>query len=74
LSAAFGAAAAGGRVVVHLGDVASAHDLGAPAVRAPRLACGDIVLVEQPRRRHLHFLPVASQRDAYEQHVATPTA
>ena len=57
LAAAFGAAAAGARVVVHLGDVALAHDLGAllsatrPEARAHRRAG------RQRRRRDLRLPP-----------------
>jgi 2-succinyl-5-enolpyruvyl-6-hydroxy-3-cyclohexene-1-carboxylate synthase len=73
LAAAFGAAAAGGRVVVHLGDVALAHDLGA-LLSAPRLAIPlTIVLVDNGGGGIFDFLPVSTQRDAYEEHVATPT-
>jgi 2-succinyl-5-enolpyruvyl-6-hydroxy-3-cyclohexene-1-carboxylate synthase len=73
LAAAFGAAAAGGRVVVHLGDVALAHDLGA-LLSASRLKLGiTIVLVDNAGGGIFDFLPVASQTDAFEEHVATPT-
>jgi 2-succinyl-5-enolpyruvyl-6-hydroxy-3-cyclohexene-1-carboxylate synthase len=73
LAAAFGAAAAGARVVVHLGDVALAHDLGA-LLCASRLGIGlTIVLVDNDGGGIFDFLPVATQHDAYEQHVATPT-
>src|SRR5262249_22616962 len=67
LAAAFGAAAAGGRVVVHLGDVALAHDLGA-LLSAPRLAIPlTIVLVDNGGGGIFDFLPVSTQRDAYEE-------
>jgi 2-succinyl-5-enolpyruvyl-6-hydroxy-3-cyclohexene-1-carboxylate synthase len=73
LSAAFGAAAAGARVVVHLGDVALAHDLGA-LLTAKRLDIPlTIVLVDNGGGGIFDFLPVATQRDAFEEHVATPT-
>jgi 2-succinyl-5-enolpyruvyl-6-hydroxy-3-cyclohexene-1-carboxylate synthase len=73
LAAAFGAAAAGGRVVVHLGDVALAHDLGA-LLTAKRLGIPlTIVLVDNGGGGIFDFLPVATQRDGYEEHVATPT-
>ncbi len=73
LAAAFGAAATGARVVVHLGDVALAHDLGA-LLCASRLGIGlTIVLVDNGGGGIFDFLSVATQHDAYEQHMATPT-
>jgi 2-succinyl-5-enolpyruvyl-6-hydroxy-3-cyclohexene-1-carboxylate synthase len=73
LAAAFGAAAAGARVVVHLGDVALAHDLGA-LLSASRLQLGlTVLLVDNGGGGIFDFLPVAKQVDAYEEHVATPT-
>ena len=73
LAAAFGAAAAGARVVVHLGDVALAHDLGA-LLCASRLGIAlTIVLVDNGGGGIFDFLPVSTQTDAYEHHVATPT-
>ena len=73
LAAAFGAAAAGARVVVHLGDVALAHDLGA-LLTAKRLDIPlTIVLVDNAGGGIFDFLRVATQHDAYEEHVATPT-
>jgi 2-succinyl-5-enolpyruvyl-6-hydroxy-3-cyclohexene-1-carboxylate synthase len=73
LAAAFGAAATGARVVAHLGDVALAHDIGA-LLTARRLDIPlTIVLVDNGGGGIFDFLPVATQRDAYEEHVATPT-
>jgi 2-succinyl-5-enolpyruvyl-6-hydroxy-3-cyclohexene-1-carboxylate synthase len=73
LAAAFGAAAAGARVVVHLGDVALAHDLGA-LLSATRLKLAlTVVLVDNAGGGIFDFLPVATQADAFEEHVATPT-
>jgi 2-succinyl-5-enolpyruvyl-6-hydroxy-3-cyclohexene-1-carboxylate synthase len=73
IAGAFGAAAAGARVVVHLGDVALAHDLGA-LLSATRLKLAlTVVLVDNAGGGIFDFLPVASQTDAFEEHVATPT-
>jgi 2-succinyl-5-enolpyruvyl-6-hydroxy-3-cyclohexene-1-carboxylate synthase len=73
LSAAFGAAAAGARVVVHLGDVALAHDLGALLTTKRLRIALTIVLVDNGGGGIFDFLPVSTQADAYEEHVATPT-
>jgi 2-succinyl-5-enolpyruvyl-6-hydroxy-3-cyclohexene-1-carboxylate synthase len=65
--------AAGARVVVHLGDVALATT-SAPcsAPRGLKLAL-TVVLVDNAGGGIFDFLPVASQTDAFEEHVATPT-
>jgi 2-succinyl-5-enolpyruvyl-6-hydroxy-3-cyclohexene-1-carboxylate synthase len=74
VAAAFGAAAvAGGPVVLHVGDVALVHDLGA-LLCASRLGLAvTIVLVDNGGGGIFDFLPVATQHDAFEEHVATPT-
>jgi 2-succinyl-5-enolpyruvyl-6-hydroxy-3-cyclohexene-1-carboxylate synthase len=72
IAAAYGAAAAGARVVVHVGDVALAHDLGA-LLSGPRLGLAlTVVLVDNQGGAIFDFLPVASQTDVFETHVATP--
>ena len=73
VSSAFGAAAATGRpVVLLIGDVALAHDIGGLlAVRRLELPL-TIVLLNNDGGGIFHFLPVAGEADAFEQHVATP--
>ncbi len=73
MSSAFGAAAAGaGPVVLLIGDVALAHDIGG-LLAASRLGLSiTIVLLNNDGGGIFHFLPVASQKDAFERHVATP--
>jgi 2-succinyl-5-enolpyruvyl-6-hydroxy-3-cyclohexene-1-carboxylate synthase len=79
VSSAFGAAAAGrGPVVLLIGDVALAHDLGG-LLAARRL--GEkltIVLVNNDGGGIFDFLPVsesqmAQEDDHYTRHIATPT-
>ena len=73
VSSAFGAAAAaGGPVVLLIGDVALAHDLGG-LLASRRLGLAlTIVLLNNDGGGIFHFLPVAGQSDAFEQHIATP--
>jgi 2-succinyl-5-enolpyruvyl-6-hydroxy-3-cyclohexene-1-carboxylate synthase len=73
VAAALGAAAAGdGPVVLHIGDVALAYDLGA-LLSARRLGLElTIVLVNNGGGGIFDFLPVAREGADYEQHVATP--
>jgi 2-succinyl-5-enolpyruvyl-6-hydroxy-3-cyclohexene-1-carboxylate synthase len=73
VSSAFGAAAVGeGRVVLLIGDVAVAHDIGG-LLSARRLGLRvTIVLLNNDGGGIFHFLPVASQPEAFEEHVATP--
>jgi 2-succinyl-5-enolpyruvyl-6-hydroxy-3-cyclohexene-1-carboxylate synthase len=73
VSSAYGVAAAGpGPVVLLTGDVALAHDIGGlMASRRERLGL-TIVLLNNDGGGIFHFLPIAGERDAFEQHVATP--
>jgi 2-succinyl-5-enolpyruvyl-6-hydroxy-3-cyclohexene-1-carboxylate synthase len=79
VSSAFGAAAAGdGPVVLLIGDVALAHDIGG-LLASSRLGLKlTIVLVNNEGGGIFDFLPVARaplalEAGRYEQHVATPT-
>ncbi|MEA2144439.1 MAG: 2-succinyl-5-enolpyruvyl-6-hydroxy-3-cyclohexene-carboxylate synthase [Solirubrobacteraceae bacterium] len=73
VSSAFGAVAAGSEpVVLLIGDIALAHDLGG-LLAARRLGLSlTIVLINNDGGGIFHFLPVAGQTDAFEEHVATP--
>jgi 2-succinyl-5-enolpyruvyl-6-hydroxy-3-cyclohexene-1-carboxylate synthase len=74
ISAAFGAAAAGPErsVVLLIGDVALAHDLGGLiAARRLRLEL-TIVALNNDGGGIFHFLPVSGEGQAFEEHVATP--
>ncbi|MBV8217017.1 MAG: 2-succinyl-5-enolpyruvyl-6-hydroxy-3-cyclohexene-1-carboxylic-acid synthase [Solirubrobacterales bacterium] len=73
VSSAFGAAAASsGPVVLLIGDVALAHDIGG-LLAASRLGLPlTIVLLNNDGGGIFHFLPVAGETDAFEEHVATP--
>ena len=73
VSTAFGVAAATeGRTVLLIGDVALAHDIGG-LLAARRLGLDlTIVLINNDGGGIFHFLPVAGERDAFEEHVATP--
>lgn len=79
ISSAFGAAAAeDGPVVLLIGDVAFAHDIGG-LLAASRLGLKlTIVLVNNGGGGIFDFLPVSStpmalERDIYTEHIATPT-
>ncbi|GAC1491016.1 MAG: 2-succinyl-5-enolpyruvyl-6-hydroxy-3-cyclohexene-1-carboxylic-acid synthase [Solirubrobacteraceae bacterium] len=74
VSSAFGAAAGGpGGVVLLIGDVALAHDIGG-LIAARRLDLQlTIVLLNNGGGAIFDFLAVAAQRDVFEAHVATPT-
>ncbi len=74
ISSAFGvrAAAGDGPVVLLIGDVALAHDIGG-LLAASRLGLAlTIVLLNNDGGGIFHFLPVAGETDAFEEHVATP--
>jgi 2-succinyl-5-enolpyruvyl-6-hydroxy-3-cyclohexene-1-carboxylate synthase len=74
VSSAFGVVAtcSPDRVVVLIGDVALAHDIGG-LLAASRLDLAlTIVLLNNDGGGIFEFLPVAGERDMFEQHVATP--
>ncbi len=73
VSSAFGAAAvAEGPVILLIGDVALAHDVGG-LLAARRLGLSlTIVLLHNDGGGIFEFLPVAGERDAFEEHIATP--
>jgi 2-succinyl-5-enolpyruvyl-6-hydroxy-3-cyclohexene-1-carboxylate synthase len=73
VSSAFGAAAvSAGPVVLLIGDVALAYDIGG-LLAAHRLGLAlTIVLVNNDGGGIFEFLPIAGERDAFEDHVATP--
>jgi 2-succinyl-5-enolpyruvyl-6-hydroxy-3-cyclohexene-1-carboxylate synthase len=73
VSSAFGAAAASGaEVVLVLGDLTLAHDIGG-LLAARRLGLKlTIVLINNDGGGIFNFLPVSSQGEIFEQHVATP--
>jgi 2-succinyl-5-enolpyruvyl-6-hydroxy-3-cyclohexene-1-carboxylate synthase len=73
VSSAFGAAAvAAGRVVLLIGDVALAHDLGGLLAARRTDISITIVVVNNDGGGIFNFLPVAGERDAFEDHIATP--
>jgi 2-succinyl-5-enolpyruvyl-6-hydroxy-3-cyclohexene-1-carboxylate synthase len=77
VSTAFGVAATagegGGPVVLLIGDVALAHDAGGLLAAGRTGLKLTIVLLNNDGGGIFHFLPVARETDAFEQHIATPT-
>jgi 2-succinyl-5-enolpyruvyl-6-hydroxy-3-cyclohexene-1-carboxylate synthase len=73
VSTAFGVAAATeGPVVLLIGDVTLAHDIGGLlAARRTGLKL-TIVLINNDGGGIFHFLPIAAEEDVFERHVATP--
>jgi 2-succinyl-5-enolpyruvyl-6-hydroxy-3-cyclohexene-1-carboxylate synthase len=73
VSSAFGVAAVSdGPAVLLIGDVTLAHDIGG-LLAARRLGLHlTIVLLNNDGGGIFHFLPVAGETDAFEEHVATP--
>lgn len=73
VSAAFGVAAVQTEpVVLLIGDVALAHDIGG-LLAARRLGLDlTIVLLNNDGGGIFHFLPISGESDAFEEHVATP--
>jgi 2-succinyl-5-enolpyruvyl-6-hydroxy-3-cyclohexene-1-carboxylate synthase len=73
VSSAFGVAASGsGPVVLLIGDVALAHDIGG-LIAARRLGLGvTIVLLNNDGGGIFEFLAISGETDAFEQHIATP--
>jgi 2-succinyl-5-enolpyruvyl-6-hydroxy-3-cyclohexene-1-carboxylate synthase len=73
VSAAFGAAAAQDvPVVLLIGDVALLHDIGGLLAARRHDLSLTIVLINNDGGGIFHFLPVAAEHDAFEEHVATP--
>ena len=64
------AAASSGPVVLLIGDVALAHDIGG-LLAASRFKL-TIVLVDNDGGGIFHFLPAAQEGDAFVEHIATP--
>jgi 2-succinyl-5-enolpyruvyl-6-hydroxy-3-cyclohexene-1-carboxylate synthase len=74
ISTAYGVAATRqGPVVLLIGDVALAHDIGGLLIGRRHGIPLTVVAVDNGGGGIFDFLPVASQTDVFEEHVATPT-
>lgn len=74
ISTAYGVAATRqGPVVLLIGDVALAHDIGGLLAGTRHGIPLTIVALDNSGGGIFDFLPVASQTDVFEEHVATPT-
>ncbi len=72
VSSAFGVAAAGRQVVLLIGDVALAHDIGG-LLAARRLNLElTIVALNNDGGGIFNFLPISGETDAFTTHIATP--
>jgi 2-succinyl-5-enolpyruvyl-6-hydroxy-3-cyclohexene-1-carboxylate synthase len=74
VSAAFGAAAAdpGRRVVLLIGDVALAHDIGGLLTARRHELQLTILLLNNDGGGIFHFLAVSGEGDTFTEHIATP--
>ncbi len=73
VSSGFGAAAVcDGPVVVLIGDVALAHDIGGLLAHTRLGLPLTIVLINNDGGGIFEFLPIAGEQDVFEEHVATP--
>ena len=72
-STAFGVATtAAGPTVLLTGDVALAHDLNGLLAAQRTQTKLIVVVINNDGGGIFHFLPVAGEKDAFEEHVATP--
>ena len=72
ISTAYGAAAAGARTVLLIGDVAFAHDVGGLLAGRRHDLPLTIVAVDNDGGGIFEMLPISGERDVYEEHIATP--
>ena len=72
VSSAFGAAAAGARTLLLIGDVALAYDVGGLLAAKRHGLALTIVLLNNDGGGIFEFLPISGEGDVFEEHVATP--